>query len=441
MNTNNENNDIISKIKNFFKRSDFSKNVLTLFSGTLLARLIIILSLPILTRLYPKEVIGLFISYSVIVMILSVISTLQYDMAIVLTESTKDRINIVVLSLIVTTIFSLFLFLFFYFFYDEFTSLLFMMDKKSIGKWFYAVPISVFLVGIFQTLTYWNSKKSNFKILSKARISKSIFTVLFQFSFLNILLNGGMIFGLIIGQFSSSVFLLVKSFKEIFIDNYRSIKLNLILKLAIKYRRIAIYNTLISSLNMISVQLPVILLGRFFGMTATASYGIAHQTVSGSMGLISSSISDVFYPKVSTKLNNAEDIRSFIIKTYKAMFKIGIIPFILLFIFAPFLFQIFGEDYIEAGRITQIMTPWLFLMFLNNPITRLVTVLKKQTFSLKYDLLLALFRFLSLYLGFKIFNDLYISILLFSIVGVIFNIFFMLYFLKVTKNIDSKNLY
>jgi len=80
-------------------------------------------------------------------------------------------------------------------------------------------------------------------------------------------------------------------------------------------------------------------------------------------------------------------------------------------------------------------------MFLNNPITRLVTVLKKQTFSLKYDLFLALFRFLSLYLGFKMFNDLYISILLFSIVGVIFNIFFMLYFLKVTKNIDSKNLY
>ena len=71
-------------IKNLKPKSEFSKNVLTLMTGTTIAQAIPIAISPILTRIYSPEDFGVFVLYTAIVSLVTAISTGKYELAIML---------------------------------------------------------------------------------------------------------------------------------------------------------------------------------------------------------------------------------------------------------------------------------------------------------------------------------------------------------------------
>ncbi len=64
-------------------KSEFSRNVLTLITGTSIAQAIPIAISPILTRLYTPEDFGVLALYIAIFSIISVIATLRYEFGVV----------------------------------------------------------------------------------------------------------------------------------------------------------------------------------------------------------------------------------------------------------------------------------------------------------------------------------------------------------------------
>ena len=61
------------------------------------------------------------------------------------------------------------------------------------------------------------------------------------------------------------------------------------------------------------------------------------------------------------------------------LFVLGIIPFLLLAIYAVEVFSfVFGEMWQVAGFYTQIMTPWFFLIFLSAPAGIVYEVCRRQ---------------------------------------------------------------
>jgi O-antigen/teichoic acid export membrane protein len=86
---------VISKIKGILTPgSEFSKNFLILFRGTLIAQAIPMILMPVLTRLYSPDEFGvleLFISVSTI---LGTIANMRYVLSIVLPDKKEDAWNI-----------------------------------------------------------------------------------------------------------------------------------------------------------------------------------------------------------------------------------------------------------------------------------------------------------------------------------------------------------
>ncbi|WP_310441139.1 hypothetical protein [Sulfurimonas sp.] len=78
---------MLTKLK---PRSEFSRNVLTLMTGTTIAQAIPIAISPILTRIYTPEDFLVFALYMAIASILSVIATGRYEMAIMLPKYDKN---------------------------------------------------------------------------------------------------------------------------------------------------------------------------------------------------------------------------------------------------------------------------------------------------------------------------------------------------------------
>ena len=412
-------------------KNEFFRNFLTLFTGSSIAQAIPFIITPFLTRLFPNEIFGIFFVYSSTIMILSILSTLQYELAIVLPKKEKDAANLLALSLITTFIVSLITLIIIILLFDSITI---MLGSTQIGKWLYFIPLSIFFTGIFQSCSYWNNRKKNYKLISYGKITKSFSSGTVQLTggylgFLKI----GLIPGLIFGQFISAFYILIRTFKN-YKYFYKIISLKNIIFVAKKYKDIPLFNTLISLLNTLSNHLPIFLLTKYYGLRFASFYGLSNRIINTPMGLIGQSVGQVFYQKASEIYNNKQNFYDYIKKTYWRLFKVAIIPFVVIAIIAPYLFEyLFGSEWVIAGKFTQILIPWLFIGFLNSPISYIITILNKQKKFLLYDILLLIFRFLSLYLGYKIYNDAFISILFYSLTGLCFNIFLIFYFLTISK--------
>jgi len=425
---------IISKIEDFLLKSEFRKNVLTLFSGTFFAQLIPFLLLPILTRIFTEEQFGVFFLYTSAIVLLSIIVTLQFELAIVLPKDNAEAKHLFYITILISFIIS-FILLIIIIFFEKY--ILILLGNNDLGVWLFFIPLSTFLTGLFQAFNYWFNRKKRFDIISKSKLTKSSFAGAIQvgqgFSPIQHL---GLIPGLITGQLLSNFFYLKKylSEKESAIRFLSIKKITVYLK---KYYYIPVFNTMLSSLNRLSNYLPFFLLGIFYDPTIVAFYGLAHRALSTPVGLIGQSIGQVFYQKASDLYNNSPQLFSGFIKSiYWKLAKIAILPYLALFFLASIIFEfLFGVNWAVSGTYTSILIPWLFLLFLNSPVSFIITILKKQKPIIVYDISFLICRFFALYIGYKVYNDSYYSILFFSITGFIFNIVFLIYMITISKRV------
>jgi len=417
-------------LQNILKRNTY-KNVIILFTGSSIAQIIPILATLILTRIFTKEQFGIFFIYSSLCMVLSTFITLKLELSILLPKNMNESFSLFISSILASLILSFFIFIGIFIFYSQISSLL---GNKNIDQLLYYVPISLFFLGVIQSCTYWFNRNNKFKSISVVNITKSVTSSTIQL-ILGILsfLKYGLIAGLISGQFISALYSLYFSFKTKVVDA-ESFTFKKMFNLINKYKSIPIFNTSIGVTNTLSNQLPIFLLTGFYSLEMAALYGLASRIVATPMGLIGQSIGPVLFNEASKKHNNNESLKGLVRSTYKKLFKIAIIPFIIIGIAAPFIFRIlFGAEWEMAGTFTQLLIPWLFLMFLNSPMSYIIIILDKQKYMLIYDILLLIFRFFGLYIGYKFLNSVYYSIALFSFVGVAFNLFYFFYIIRISK--------
>lgn len=418
------------KLRNIFTK-DAYKNVLILFSGFSLAQAIPLIATIFLARIFTKEQFGLFFIYSSLCLILSSFITLKLELTILLPKKENEGRTLFIASLLTSFTLSILVFIIILLFYNPISILL---GDKNIQELLYILPFSLLLLGIVQASSYWLNRTNKFKNISILTISKSftsssIQIILGVFSFLKY----GLIIGLISGQLISALYGLFYSFRGR-IKIVKTISLERMFKLIQKHKNVPLFNTSIALSNTISNHLPILLITSYYSLEMTALYGLAHRIIATPMGLISQSVSQVFYNEASKRYNNNQSLRSLILSTYKKLAKIAVVPSVLIIAAAPLLFEIlFGQEWKLAGTFTQLLIPWLFLMFLNSPITSIFTILNKQSKLFIYDILLLGSRFIALYVGYRFGGNIIYSIVLFSLVGVAFNIFLLLYILKISN--------
>ena len=92
-----------------FLKKEFVKNVLTLMTGSAISQVVIYASILVLTRLFSTELFGVYMLFSSSILILKPLSSLQYEIAIVLPKENKDAINLFFFSIIFILFFSIIL--------------------------------------------------------------------------------------------------------------------------------------------------------------------------------------------------------------------------------------------------------------------------------------------------------------------------------------------
>jgi lipopolysaccharide exporter len=422
-----------------FLKKDFVKNVMTLITGSVFSQIIIYAAILILTRLFSTELFGVYILFSSAILILKPIVSLQLELAVVLPKRNKDAVNIFVLSVIILFVLNLFLYGGIFIFKKEILKF-FKIEKLS--YFVNILPLASLFFGFTQTLNYWNNRIKSFKTIAQGNIIKASFLSTTQIitgaSYLNYL---GLIPGLILGQMMQVIFLYFNTYKTL--SKYKKyLSFKRMLFLFKKYKDIPLFNTLINFSNTLSNEIPVIMISRYFGLDFSGVYGLALKVGKAPLGVIEDSTSQVFFNKATETYNNEGNLYALIKKTFYHLIKIGIIIFIPILAISFFLDTIFGKNWAEVGLYLRILSPWLFIAFLTAPITSLISIFNKQKVFLLLNTLLLVFRFFAFYIGNHVFKDIIVSLILFSVVGVIFNTFTLTYFIKTSKlKTDKKTAY
>ena len=362
---------MLSKLK---PKSEFSKNVLTLMTGTTIAQAIPIAISPILTRLYTPEDFGVFALFFAITSIFGSIANGRYELAIMLPKKDEDAINIFALGFIINIAMSLSLLLIVLIFHDYIVKLL---NNKEISPWLYFIPISVFLMGIFNLLNYFNNRMKQYKDLAKANVYKSIGNAVIQLS-LGFLKAGAI--GLISGQIFSQIISNTKLFLNIKkLDLLKYIKKNKIIFLGKRYKDFLKFSMLAILINMFSQHIISIVIPIFYNITTLGFYSLVQRVLGIPSALIGNSIGQVFFQQAAKEMHETGKIIHTFDSTFKRLIIIGVPFYTFLFFTVKYLFLlVFGEKWMIAGTYAQILIPLFFVKFIVVPISNATSVLEKQ---------------------------------------------------------------
>lgn len=411
----------------------FVANVLTLMTGTTIAQAIPIAIAPILTRIYTPEDFGILALYMAIVSMVAIIATGRYELAIMLPEKDEDAFNILALSVGIAFILSLITLIVIWLFNAKIIKLL---GSTEISSWLYFIPISIFLTGIYQAFNYWSNRKKQYKRLAISRISQSVTT-----GSANLGLGfggfgaGGLIGGSLIGQGIATTVLSWQIWREDH-DKKGFISKKKIKENAEKYKDFPKINSLHAFTDVLQSSGVIFLISAFFGSLILGYYSFTMRILKAPLGLIGSSVSQIFYQKASETYRNGGNLQLLLKKT---MIRLGLIAlpiFILLIVFGPDIFAIFfGNNWREAGIYAQILSPWIFLNFIISPISQIAIILDKQRYALFIGLLNNLsITFSMLVIGYLSGNILY-GLYILSILASLISIYNIYWILTISKNI------
>ena len=138
---------MLSKLR---AQSRYTRNVITLITGTGLAQAIPIAISPILTRLYSPEEFGVAAIYISCVAVMSLIATGCFELAITLPATDEEAAHVVTFTLKIGLLISILIYLPIFLFGSK---LGYLLGDPTLTTWFYLLPVSVFAttsINIFQ---------------------------------------------------------------------------------------------------------------------------------------------------------------------------------------------------------------------------------------------------------------------------------------------------
>ena len=411
------------------------KSIVVLLTGSGLAQLIPVLAIPLIARLYTANDLGELALFVNIVTLLVILATGKYEEAILLPGKESVSINLVAGTIIVSLIFSAAL-------QVIVLSLSLFMHYQPLAynlhNWIMLIPLSVLFLAIFNILTSFANRYSLYNHMSISKLWRSITTTIFKLTG-GIMKMGawGLITGTLLGNVISALYITRVSLK------YKKHQLDFVSRQKVlhslkMYSQFPKFSMIRALANTLSGSLPVYFLFIFFGTAVTGQYAMAATLSFIPIHLLSQSLYQVYFQKISEKYNKGKAIAQDIAKIAKWIAALLAIPFLLITVFSTQITGfILGEDWVEAGVILRYLMPWLFMVAVITPLGFVPKIANRLKAEMLIDMAYLALRVLALYTG-VLFNNYYYSILLFSLTGVLVLGFYFYWFLYLSRKLDYK---
>ncbi|HDA2179657.1 type 8 capsular polysaccharide synthesis protein Cap8K [Staphylococcus aureus] len=336
-----------------------------------IAQVILIITTPIITRLYSPTEFGEFTIFSNIAMILIPIINARYDLLIVNTKNDRSANILSQISFLISLLI-----------------LLILIPIFAISAWLYPnfildfifIIIMLFLVSLTNIFTNYLNKERKYKVLSLINVFRAGSMALLQIIF-GLLALGSL--GLIIGfslSYIAGITLGYKTFKKHFniVRDKEETK-----ALFLENKNQLVYSTPSILLNSLSFSVVVFFIGILYANTEVGIYGMAIRVLGIPVTIISLGLSKIFMQQANDYYIEYGNFRNLLLKFSSILVIVSIILYVPLYLFSEELVNILlGHSWVDAITVIKIVIPLFVIRLIVSTVSLSVIVLQKQQLEL-----------------------------------------------------------
>lgn len=351
--------------------------MLVLVFGTIAAQGIIILSSPLLTRLYDPADLGSLSVFTAILSVLLTITCLSYELAIPLPEREEDAANVLVLcilaNLAMSVVAALILFLLGPLITEAF-------GVASLGPFIAIVALAQNSGGIAIALNSWAIRMRRFTTIAGVNVVQSGTLSAFQLALGAV---ASSVVGLMLADIASRTaasLALAADTRRHHAPLFANVSRSGIWAMASRYRRFPILSTPSSLINTLGLQAPTLLIVALYGADVGGQLFLAQRVAALPVTLLARSVGQVYTSEAARVVReDPRRLRGLFLHTTRSLGRAGMGPTVILALLAPVVFPpVFGEEWTQAGWFTTILAPMYLLTLATSPTGATLDVLERQ---------------------------------------------------------------
>ncbi len=353
------------------KKNSYWKDVVFQTSGNTVAQAIGILGMPILTRVYTPEAFALQASFLQIVMFLTAFISfrMEYFIPLVSTQAESNLLGkwVFLIGFYMTLLSTIAIHLLH-------TVGVFQYFNVSLNNIFYLAPLTAYVICISLLFQHEAQRQGAFKKTAMAEVVAkssyvsigalwSIFTV-----------SSGLVLSTMFGAMGK-IFSLRRYIVE-FLSGIKSCntKENVISIYKGRSKGMVLSNTILT----ISGLMPILFVGRCYGVDVLGQFSLVMATIFLPSGLIGAAVGNVFYQRAAIFWDNRNfcGLKDLWKDTVFKLFIVGVPIYLFIYLVSPWAYVVFfGDQWIQAGKIAEVMSLAAFFSFLAGPLDRMSLVL------------------------------------------------------------------
>jgi len=376
-----QNVDMLNKIKgNFLNKdsNDVFKGMLTLLIGSGFARLVGLLSIPILVRIYTPDDYGVLAMYTSVIAVITPIMTLRYTQAIPLPKTDIMAFTLFSLCAKLILIFTIVTSIVLYQWGD---ALLTYFNMSALIPWKWLIILGVSGSAFYELLSLWATRKKQYKVLARSQFTQSL-----TGNCIKIVL-GALAFkpaGMLIGQFfsqSAGISIFIKDSRKDFLFYISRVKVKKERLIAAYYQSFVWFRLPSQFLMVISAQAPVIMMAKLFDASIVGQFGLAKMVLMLPSSLLGQAVSKAYFAEIaSIGKNDLKRINKLTLVVQKKLFIVGVPIMLLIIILSEFGFNLlFGEGWTIAGKYAAILAPSMLFAFTSAPLIQVLNIIGSQS--------------------------------------------------------------
>lgn len=172
-----------------------------------------------------------------------------------------------------------------------------------------------------------------------------------------------------------------------------------------------------------------------YGTSVAGQWSLVSRILGVPSLLLGQAVATVFYPRFAKKFREERESDNEAELVLRLLFLVGFPIFLGVAISSPWLFPImFGPGWSDSGLLAAVLSPWLLVTFMSSPLSGLLTIHNQRSKIMVLGVGEAIFRILSLWIGY-VCESWLIGAILYSAVGIVLSGLTIFWSLSASKQV------
>lgn len=408
------------------------ENITRIATGTTVGQLLLLGSTPLLTRLFSPDQFGSLALFSSAYAFLLGLSTLKYDLAIILPKGKALARTISTLVISLNIGFALLILVFWTFFY-----LLF--DHREYW-YFILLPIAIISGGLYTSGQQWQARFRSYSRFAKSNVLNSIvnLSVSIIIGITVSDLSGSLVIGFISGILLSAVYLSWFYLKKRIMLSIHEINLRSLQAVAMKYRNFPTYVLPSTLISIAGLNLIPFVVNSYFTLEDVGFYSIAYRFLLVPAALIGTAINEAFRAEFVNIQRLDKSTQNLFLNTLKNLIFIVVPVFTIIFFITPVGFEtLLGAEYRRSGVLARYLCLGIALQFISQPFSYVFIATNNEKRGLFVQFFVSAVPLIGLLFG-AVINNLELALLLFSVLIAFASVFQIMLAFRVRVGHDRR---